>query len=157
MCPGCSANYVGKTERTLYKRNVKHAWNDKYSFINIHLNQCKGVQHMLNIARLTPSPFSDNLVDDVHDPSTSRRIYLQMNRRTIDRYKNWNIFLFKEVIKIKEKKPILNTGLKAFKELQLLSAACVYHLSINLYKVLIVLYSISIQICTCCTSKFCFV
>ena len=24
-CPGCSANYVGKTERTLYERCVEHA------------------------------------------------------------------------------------------------------------------------------------
>ena len=101
-------------------KHVKHAWNDKYGFINIHLNQCKGVQHMLNIARLTPSPFSDKLVDDVHDPSTSRRIYSEMNTRIIDRYKNWNIFLFKEVIKIKEKKLIFNTGLKESKVLQLL-------------------------------------
>ena len=26
VCPGCSANYVGKTERTLFERNVEHAW-----------------------------------------------------------------------------------------------------------------------------------
>ena len=42
-----------------------------------------------------------------------------MNTRIIDRHKNWNILLFKEAIQIKEKKPILNTGLKASKELQL--------------------------------------
>ena len=112
---------------------------------------------MLIIAKLTLPLFSDSSVDDAHDPRTSRINLVQMNTRIIDRYKTWNIFLLKGTIKIKEKKPILNTGLKAFKELQLLSAACVYHLSINLYKVLIVLYSISIQICTCCTSKFCFV
>ena len=23
VCPGCSANYVGKTERTLFERNVE--------------------------------------------------------------------------------------------------------------------------------------
>ena len=37
----------------------------------------------------------------------------------IDCHKNWNILLFKEAIKMKEKKLILNTGLKASKELQL--------------------------------------
>ena len=42
-----------------------------------------------------------------------------MNTRIIDRHKNWNILLFKEAIQIKEKKTILNTGLKASKELQL--------------------------------------
>ena len=28
-CPGCGANYIGKTERTLYERTVEHAWTDK--------------------------------------------------------------------------------------------------------------------------------
>ena len=40
-----------------------------------------------------------------------------MNTRIIDRHENWNILLFKEAIKIKENKPISNTGLKASKEL----------------------------------------
>ena len=31
VCPGCSANYIGKTERTLFKRNLDHAWSDKDS------------------------------------------------------------------------------------------------------------------------------
>ena len=43
---------------------------------------------------------------------------VQMNT-IIDCYKNWNILLFKEAIKIKEKKPILNTGFKVPNELQL--------------------------------------
>ena len=25
-CPGCDANYIVKTERTLYERTVEHAW-----------------------------------------------------------------------------------------------------------------------------------
>ena len=103
VCPGCSANYVGKIERTLFERNVEHAWNDKDSVVNIHLNECNGVQHMFNVAKLTPSRI--NLV--------------QMNTKIIDRHKNWNILLFKGAIQIKEKKSILNTGLKASKELQL--------------------------------------
>ena len=42
-----------------------------------------------------------------------------MNTRIIDHHKNWNILFLKETMKIKEKKPISNTGLKTFKELQL--------------------------------------
>ena len=57
VCPGCSANYVEKTERTLFERNVEHAWNDKDSVVNIHLNECNGVQHVFNITKLTPSLF----------------------------------------------------------------------------------------------------
>ena len=78
LCLGCSTNYVGKTERTVYKRNVEHAWNDKDSVINIHLNGCNGVQHVFNIARLTPSLISDSIVDEVHDPRTSRINLVQM-------------------------------------------------------------------------------
>ena len=73
VCPGCSANYVGKTERTLFERNVEHAWNDKDSVVNIHLNECNGVQHVFNITTLTPSLFSDSIVDDVQDLRTSRK------------------------------------------------------------------------------------
>ena len=39
--------------------------------------------------------------------------------KIIDRYKNFNILLFKEAKEINEIKPTLNTGLKVFKELQL--------------------------------------
>ena len=39
VCPGCSANYVGKTERTFFERNVEHASSDKDSVVNIHLNE----------------------------------------------------------------------------------------------------------------------
>ena len=75
---------------------------------------------MFNIAKITPSLFSYGIVDDVQDPRTSRINLAQMNTRIIDCHKNWNILLFKEAIKIKEKKPILNTGLKASKELQII-------------------------------------
>ena len=119
LYPGCSANYVGKTERTLFERNVEHAWNDKDSVVKIHLSECNGVQHIFNIAILTPSLFSDSIADGVHDPRTSHINLVPMNIRITHCHKNWNILRFKEAIKIKEKKLILNTGLKASKELQL--------------------------------------
>ena len=96
VCPRCSANYVGETERTLFERDVEHNWSDKDSVVNIHLNECNGVQHMFNIAKLTPSLFSDSILDEVQDPNL-----VQINTRTVDRHNNWNIFLFKEAIKIK--------------------------------------------------------
>ena len=73
---------------------------------------------MFNITKLTPSLFSDSIIDDVQDIRTSRINLVQTKTRTIDLHKNWNILLFKEVIKIKESKPILKSGLKASKELQ---------------------------------------
>ena len=78
---------------------------------------------MFNIAKLAPLLFFDSIVDDVQDPRTSRINLAQMNIRIIDCHRNWNI-ASKEAIKIKEKKPILNTGLKAYKELKLFWTDC---------------------------------
>ena len=74
---------------------------------------------MFNIAKLAPSLFSDSIVDDVQDSRKSSINLVQMNTRITDRHKNWSILLFKEVIEIKEKKPVFNTDLKASKELEL--------------------------------------
>ena len=41
------------------------------------------------------------------------------NVRIIDSHSNWIVLLYKEAIKIKELKPLLNIGLKASKELNL--------------------------------------
>ena len=102
-CPGCSANYVGKTERTLFERNVEHAQNNKDRVANIHLNECNGIQHMFNTTKLAPSLFSYSITDDVQDLRTSRINLVQMNIRIIDRHKNWNTLLFKEAIKNQRK------------------------------------------------------
>ena len=69
---------------------------------------------MFNITKLTPPLFSDNIVVDLQNLRTSPINLVQISTRIIDSHNNWNILLFKEAIKIKEKKPILNTGLKAF-------------------------------------------
>ena len=119
-CPGCNVNYVGKTERTLHERYLilEHAWNDKDSAVFNHLNECNGVQHMFDIGILTPSLFTNNLIDHELDLRSTRLYLVQMNTQIIDCRKNWNILSFKEAIKI-EIKPSLNIGLKASKELQL--------------------------------------
>ena len=72
FCPEYSANYVGKTEKTLFGRNVEHTSSDKDSFVNIHINECNGVQHIFNIANLASSLFSDSIVDNIPDPRTLR-------------------------------------------------------------------------------------
>ena len=104
VCPGCSANYIRKTERTLFERNVEHGCSDKDSVVNVHLNECNGVQHMFNIARLAPSQFSDSTVHDVQDLKMPPINLVQMNTRITDHHKSWNTLLFKEAIKIKGKK-----------------------------------------------------
>ena len=39
-CPGCGANYIGKTERTLHERTVENNWTDNNSAVYKHLNDC---------------------------------------------------------------------------------------------------------------------
>ena len=50
---------LGKLRERYYPRN------DKDSVVNIYLNQCTDVQHIFNFTKLTPSLFSDTIVDDV--------------------------------------------------------------------------------------------
>ena len=54
---------------------------------------------------------------DKFDLKTARINLVQDNTKIIYKHKNWNILLFKEKLKIKELNPILNSGLKASKEL----------------------------------------
>ena len=121
-CRGCGANYIGKTERTLYERTVEHAWTDNNSAVYKHLNDCTGVQHLFDIASLHSSlltslaPIQNSGKFDLR---TARINLVQDNIEIIDRHRNWSILLFKEALKIKELNPILNSGLKASKELQL--------------------------------------
>ena len=68
---------------------------------------------MSNITKLTPSLFLIVLLMTYMTyPKTSHKNVVQINTRIFDCPENWNILLFKEAIKIKEKKRILNTGLQ---------------------------------------------
>ena len=121
-CSGCGANYIGKTERTLYERAVEHAWTDNNSAVYKHLNGCKGVQHLFDIESLHLSLFTSSAPiqnSDKFDLRTAPINLVQGNTEIIDRHRNWNILFFKESLKIKELNPVLNSGLKASKELQL--------------------------------------
>ena len=116
-CPDCGANYVGKTERTLYEGYVEHKWNDQNSIVKNHLHQCVEFEYLLNITSLGPALFLNDNNIMVADNRNSRVSLVIDKTNIIDRHKNFNILLFKEAIKINERKPTLNTGLKASKEL----------------------------------------
>ena len=118
-CPGRSADYEGKTERTLYERYVEHAWSNQNSVVKDHLEQCVEVQYLLNITSLGPALFSNDSNIENADNRNSRINLAIDNTFIIDRYKNFNILLFKEALKINERKPTLKKGLKASNELQL--------------------------------------
>ena len=117
-CSGCGGNYVGKTERTLYERCIEHAWSDQNSIVKNHFDQCVEVQYLLNGTSLGPDLSSnDNNIGSV-DNRNSRINLVIDNNNIIDRYKNFNILLFEEALKINEIKPTLNTSLKDSRELQ---------------------------------------
>ena len=131
-CSGCGVNYIGKTERTLYEKTVEYAWTDNNSAVYKHLNDCPGIQHLINIASFHPSLFtssSPNQRSDELDLRTAPINLVQDKAKVIDRHKNWNILLetFKVALKIKELNPILNSGLKTSKELQLFDSMVTLH------------------------------
>ena len=88
---------------------------------------------MFELGKLTPSLLTNNIIDDDFDHRSCHVTLVQMNTRIIDRHKNWNVFLFKEAIKIKEIKPTLNTGLKTFKGITSVLDLNVCQLIINWY------------------------
>ena len=116
-CPDCGANYVGKTERTLYEGYVEHKWNDQNSIVKNHLHQCVELQYLLNITGLGPSLFLyDNNIVRADNRNSHVNLVID-NTNMIDHHKNFKILFFEGAIKINERKPTLNTGLKASKKL----------------------------------------
>ena len=77
---------------------------------------------MFDIASLRSSLFASSLLfqkSDKFDLTTAHIKLIQDNTEITEWYKNWNILLFREVLKTKELNPILSSGLKTSKELQL--------------------------------------
>ena len=103
-CPGCSANYVGKIERRLHERCVEHARNDQNSILKNHLDQCVEMQYLINITSLGPALFSSDSNIENADIRNWCINFVIDNTNLIDCYKNFNVLLFKEALKIKETK-----------------------------------------------------
>ena len=118
-CPGCGSNYIGKIERTLYERTVEHAWLDPNSVIRQHILSCDAVHHINAICNIDDSLFHGNCSESNIDDRQFSISIVQRNTTVIDRNKNWNVLLIKEALNIRQKHPLLNSGLKASKELEL--------------------------------------
>ena len=112
-CPGCNAKYIGKTERTLYERSMEHAWYDKNSAIRHHIDNCDALQYINRLMLMGDNSLSKE------DIRLGHINIVQQNLKVIDKSKNWSIILLKEAIYIKDRSPLLNSGLKASRELQL--------------------------------------
>ena len=110
QCPGCAVKYVGETQATLFRRTLQHAHHQKDSAIQKHLASCHGYEYMKNIFRIECEEF-----DEIQYRINSVR----ENTNVIGRARDWTTLCFMEAIAIKTNNPLLNTGLKATKSLQL--------------------------------------
>ena len=116
-CPGWScASYVGKTQQTLHERCIQHTWSDKDRVDRAYIHECDGIKHIKNLMFLNISVDGNVTTPDHRDININ---IVKNNVRIIDFHSNWNVLLYKEAIKTKELKPLLNIGLKASKELNL--------------------------------------
>ena len=109
-CAGCGAEYVGKTETTLFNRTKEHGWSQKDSAINKHFKTCRGWKEIIGLLQIF-----DPDVEEMQLQINSVR----ENTKIIRRSKNWLTLAFHESLAIKELKPELNKGLKSCKELSL--------------------------------------
>ena len=107
-CPGCSASYIGLTKRTLYQRTKEHASREE-SAIRAHLDNCLNCEHLFSLNNL--------LLNDVV-PDDFRLNLVRNNVKAIGNADKYTKEV-KEAFFIKEKKPLLNNGIKASKEFQL--------------------------------------
>ena len=107
-CPGCTASYIGMTKRTLFQRTKEHLSREE-SAIKMHIENCLDCEHLFGISNLL---FNDVSADEF------KLNLIRNNTKVLDTGK-WDTLEFKEAFFIKEKKPVLNNGIKALKELQL--------------------------------------
>ena len=112
--PGCTSSYIGKTDRTLFKKTEEHGYsnpneNDQ-SAIYEHISVCQNFCHIHDIFKTLNNDVNINKLNIAQ---------IRDNSAILDKAANWNVLLFKEALYIKRQKPSLNNGLKATKELQL--------------------------------------
>ena len=106
--PGCSKKYLGKTESTLFNRTKQHAWTQKDSAVFKHFDQCHGWGHIKGLLQCDAESVNQMLLQT----NTVRD-----NTKIIGKADNWQVLAFKESLKIKDKRPTLNHGVKAAKDL----------------------------------------
>ena len=121
----CTSSRVLDVVQIMWEKPKERYMNDvlnAYGVIKIvvknHLDQCVEVQYLFSITRLGPALFLNGNNIGRADNRNSHINLVIDNTNTIDRHKNFYILLFKEAMKINERKPTLNPGLKASKELQ---------------------------------------
>ena len=116
-CPGCGAEYIGKTDRTLFERTSEHAWTDKASCVREHIHECEQFNHIFDI--LTIDAFDEEMNSEVDDVTRKREFFketIRQHTKILDQDRNWNVLLHKEALQISRAKNLLNDGLSASRE-----------------------------------------
>ena len=97
-CPGCNANYIGKTDHSLPYTRIKEHSSQNTSEIYHHIITCNDFNYIKNILQLTP-------YDDTNINCTLTDLIFT------------NTTIIDKSIAINRYKPTLNHGTKALKEL----------------------------------------
>ena len=105
-CPGCNANYVGKTDRCMYTRMKEHSYHYSFEIYN-HICSCNKFNLIKNLLELSPYDEDSNIKCSLTD-------LIFTNTKIIDK---WSLILFQESIAINRLKLSLNHGTKASKDL----------------------------------------
>ena len=113
-CPACKSKYTGKTGLNFGTRVQEHSGSDKKSPAYNHLLKCEHFNYVVNLHNLPPSSNSVDYLEHVKIP-------VYDNTKIIDHSQNWIELCFLESLHIKWKKPKLNCGIKATKDLVLFS------------------------------------
>ena len=87
----------------------EHASTGNNSEIYKHINSCEQFQHVSKLLQLS--------TDEPNTEQFDLTSFLLNNSHVIDRAQHWSNLLFKEALAIRRKKPELNHGTKASREL----------------------------------------
>ena len=109
-CPACNSKYIGKADRNICTCVQEHSGLDKKSLVYNHLLECKHFNYVVNLHSLPPT---SNLVEHLEHV----KIAVYDNNKITDNSQNWIELCFLERLHIKWKKPELNYGIKATKNL----------------------------------------
>ena len=114
-CPSGNSSYIGKTERNLATRSSELSDRQKNS-ISKHLSECEHANYILNLNHIF-----DNLNDsDTKQPDTPLSFHNLIQANTQPFHTQTHEFQspILEALYIKYRKPVLNIGLRASKELK---------------------------------------
>ncbi len=119
-CPGCSVDYIGKTDRTVNERTKEHASTDAESPMKSHIQSCCHFQHLHDIMSISDNLFEDDIIAGTEPSFRKFAIQsIQNEVKILDNDSNWNQLLYKEALWIERSNPSLNNGLKASRQLKL--------------------------------------